>query len=325
MKKDTPGEFGHQPHFYAERLRAEMAQLQETRRQEQPYFLMQGVSPGSAHTSDAPYILSVVCGSKGWLCDLPGKNLYRHLHHIHESQVLIEYARALAWVEGIEQAESKLRTLLDWTNTLPTATFDLVHLSYVAGYTPTFAFPQLVKELVRLLRPGGIIRWEEGEFPRTTSPACEQLVVVILHTLQAAARGFAPLGCSPEARNLTITLGMRNSLLAAGCQVVRHVPVLIPVSAHSTAHTSFYSQARRLALQVRPLLLAVGELTGEEFADLYAHLDKELQDTLFHGACLIHTFWGKKIGLTTTNSRQARSSVEFTPVSTTHHAPSCRP
>jgi hypothetical protein len=102
------------------------------------------------------------------------------------------------------------------------------------------------------------------------------------------------LGCSPEARNLTITLGMRNSLLAAGCQLVRHVPALIPVSAHSTAHTSFHSQARRLALQVRPLLLAVGELTGEEFADLYAQLEKELQDTLFHGTCLIHTFWGKK-------------------------------
>jgi SAM-dependent methyltransferase len=294
MKRDIPDGVDHQPHFYAERLRAEMAQLQETRRQEQPYFFMQGVSPGSAHTSDAPYILSVACSSKGWFCDLPGKNLYRHLHHIDEGRVLIEYARAFEWVTGIEEAESKLHTLLDWTNTLPTATFDLVHLSYIAGYTPTSAFPQLFKELVRLLRPGGIIRWEEGELPCTTSPACEQLVVVILHMLQAESRSFAPLGCSPETRNLTITLGMRNSLLAAGCRVVRHVPVLIPVSAHSTAHTSFYSQVRGLALQVRPLLLAVGELTSEEFTDLYAQLDKELQDIFFHGTCFLHTFWGKK-------------------------------
>jgi SAM-dependent methyltransferase len=294
MKKDTPDAFDYQPHFYAERLRAEMAQLQETRRQEQPYFLMQGVSPGSARTSDAPYILSVVCGSKGWLCDLPGKNLYRHLQHIDESQVLIEYARAFEWVAGIEEAESKLHTLLDWTNTLPSATFDLVHLSYIASYTPTSAFPQLFNELVRLLRPGGIIRWDEGELPRTTSPACEQLVVLILQTLQAAERGFAPLGCSPAARNLTITLGMRNSLQTAGCQSVRHVPVVIPVSAHSTAHLSFCSQLRRLARQVRPLLLAFGELTGEEFADLYTQLDQELQANLFHGTCYLHTFWGKK-------------------------------
>ncbi len=294
MKKDTPNEFDHQPHFYAERLRAEMAQLQETRQQEQPYFLMQGVSPRSAYASDAPYIISVACSPRGWHCDVPPRNLYRHLHHIDQSQVLIEYARAFEWVAGIEEAESKLHTLLDWTNTLPSATFDLVHLLYIAGYTPTSAFPQLLKELVRLLRPGGIIRWEEGELPRTTSPACEQLVVLILQTLQAAERGFATLGCSPDARNLTITLGMRNSLQAVGCQAVRHVPVVIPVSAHSTAHFSFCSQLRRSAQQMRPLLLAVGELTGEEFADLYTQLNKELQATLFHGTCLLHTFWGKK-------------------------------
>ena len=296
MKKTHLETFGTQPQFHAQNLQAEMAQLQETRQQASPYSLMQSLPSPSTHPSTPPTscILSVVCGSRGWIWEIPRKNPGWHLHTIDESGVLLEYARAHEWLEGIDDAEGKLGQLLESLKTIPNGTFDLVHLSYVANYTPTSAFPALLQALGRVVRAGGILRWEEGELPCTTSVSIEQLVMLTLCALENAGRGFPRLGCTPDARNLSITLNMRNGLLSAGCQRIQHVPVVIPVSARTTTYLPFCSRMRWLAQQMQPLLVQAGELTNEEFQELYTQMSKELQNSLFHGTCFLHTFWGKK-------------------------------
>src|SRR5712692_3950287 len=143
MKKIALDAFDEQPQFHAQNLLAEMAQLQEQRRQESPHVQMQSFPWPFARPSDSPYILSLVCSSRGWICNQVLKNTHRHLNDIDNSQLLIEYARAHEWLDGIEDAESKLQVLLEWTKTISSNTFDLVHLTYIAGYTPTVAFPRL--------------------------------------------------------------------------------------------------------------------------------------------------------------------------------------
>src|SRR5262249_19119809 len=74
--------------------------------------------------------------------------------------------------------------------------FDLVNARFLSVIGRS-AWPQVMQELFRITRPGGFIRLTETEDGSvTTSPAFEQMMVIVLQAGRLGKIGFSPTGRS---------------------------------------------------------------------------------------------------------------------------------
>ena len=89
---------------------------------------------------------------------------------MHISRTTIEYAHARAHTQGLDNATF---IVMDVTRPLefPDACFDLVNARLLVSVLSTEAWLPLLRECVRVTRPGGLIRLTECERSISTSPA----------------------------------------------------------------------------------------------------------------------------------------------------------
>jgi ubiquinone/menaquinone biosynthesis C-methylase UbiE len=107
----------------------------------------------------------------------------------------------------------------------PDDSFDLVHARFLCGCMPTTAWPALLKECVRVTRPGGIIYLTEAENGISTSPACEQIGALCARAMQVAGHSY-----SPDGRHLGVTPLLGHFLRQAGCQHIQQQAHVIDYS-----------------------------------------------------------------------------------------------
>ncbi|HCJ35618.1 MAG TPA: class I SAM-dependent methyltransferase, partial [Ktedonobacter sp.] len=162
----------------------------------------------------APFrrVLDVACGSGGWVLSLAQAYPHLEVMGFDIDERMIIYATTQAGVGGLDNASFRVMDLnqpLDY----PDNYFDLVSARFMT-VIPTEVWPSAERELVRITRPGGIIRHTEAEhYSVTNSPAFETLSGMWL-------RAFKRSGCtfSPDGRNTGNTPVLRRMLREAGCQ-----------------------------------------------------------------------------------------------------------
>src|SRR5205823_4646527 len=115
----------------------------------------------------------------------------------------------------------------------PDASFDLVSMRLVSSFLLLTGWPRLLRELVRITRPGGIIRVTECGTPRITSPAHTHLWQLLQcagyragHCLTAEQWGVLPM--------------LPQWLSESGCQNVQTRTHVITCPAGTIAGQLFY-------------------------------------------------------------------------------------
>jgi hypothetical protein len=168
-------------------------------------------------------------------------------------------------------------------NVLTPASFNLIHLHFLAGEITLQQFPPLLLSLAHVSHPDGLLVWSEAELPITTSLACQHLCMLILQALQATGRVFS------QGNSLGLTARMGSMLSDAGYTCTHSKAYAIDISARSRGNDAFVAQLSISRQQIRTFLLEVGITTPAEFEDLYLELQQEIQEEQFCGLLYVRT------------------------------------
>jgi len=250
--------------------------------------------PALAEQSPCRRILSVTYRSTGWWWTITQQDLFLRAVDVPPQEALMEFLQAYRDVER-EPTCWNLGELFLWLDELPTGYFDQVHLVSGAYAIPTRDLPRLLHELARVCRCGGVVRWTEGAPPETSSPAFEQLIILLLQALQKAESGALPQGATPEARERNMLAFMARILREIGCLDMRHFPLVLDVSASAALHPLFVQQICPLLAPLRSHTLLVEQREPSEVIEMLYHQRwEEAMHHLFQGTCTLHTLEGTK-------------------------------
>ncbi len=231
-------------------------------------------------------ILDIGCGPGGWGLDIAFTYPEIEVVGIDISEQAIDYARAQARVRGLENVTFMTMDAtkpLDFAN----ASFDLVNARTI-GFLPTGVWPNLMRECMRVLRSGGVIRLTESEWSFSNSPALEGITTIFCRALKAAGQSF-----SPDGRRHGITTMLAGFLKDAGCTNVQQVPYVIDFSAGMEAHASVCKNWKVVYKLSQPFFVKTGVATQAEIDPLYDQMLVEMMLDNFRGIMYLLTAWGE--------------------------------
>jgi ubiquinone/menaquinone biosynthesis C-methylase UbiE len=237
--------------------------------------------PASLHR-----VLDIGCGPGGWI--LEAARLYPHMNltGIDISWRMIEYARA----------ETQARKLTDGVEFLvmdalrplefPDASFDLVNLRAGASFLLVTDWPRLLNEMLRVTRPGGIVRVTDNGVTQSTSPAYNRFVQMLLCA-------FYRSGHSLTEEKLGVTHELDRLLAESGCQQVQTKDYALELVAGTVGGQNLYENARFGFQTLLPFLQKWG-CASEDYDALYEQALIELQQPDFRATWPLVTAWGTK-------------------------------
>ncbi len=252
---------------------------------------MGGLFPERDDISGLHTILDIACGPGGWACDIAFGYPDKQVTGIDISSKMVEYARATAWSQRLDNAQFQVMDALKPLG-FPDNSFDLVNARFLVAFLPKTVWPGLLEEYKRITRPGGIIRLTEFDEPATTnSHAFAHWMTLTFHAIRLAG-----LSISPDGHNFGITPLLCRLLLNAGCQHIEQKPHVIDFSFGMPAYDSMYRNCEIAFLQVQPLLIKMGVATQEEIDQSYQQMLLEMRSDDFCGLWYYLTAWGEKPG-----------------------------
>lgn len=249
---------------------------------------MGGLFPPDIDLSNIHSVLDVGCGPGGWVLDVAHAYPKIKVTGIDISKLMAEYARAQARVQWLDNATFIAMDALKPLE-FPGNSFDLVNARFISSFTPKTAWPGVVQEFLRVLRPGGVIRLTEPEFPISNSPAVENLVAMFARAMQKAGQSF-----SPDGRLMGITPMLSHFLRNANCQNIRVQAYVLDGSAGAEAYVSQYQNAMVFLKLLQPFIIRAGETTNEEFDKIYQQALFEMQMDSYCSAWYYLSAWGTK-------------------------------
>lgn len=236
-------------------------------------------------------VLDLMCGSGEWVSATARAYPRMQVEGIDEDISALEAARRQARLAGLDNASFRALAPLDASG-IPDGTFDLVNARFVVGFTPLDGWPMLVREGLRLLRPGGILRLTEADTPITTSPATERLSALLSQALWLTQRNLFPP--TSNGQSLLITPKLRRSLRDAGCLDIRQAAFVTDFSAGMAAHAAISQNLATVYQNTTTLLIEKEVTTQEEVESLQAQMLSEMQAATFNAIGFYLTVGGKK-------------------------------
>ncbi len=249
---------------------------------------MGGLFPERDDLTNIHTVLDIGCGPGGWVLDVAREYPEIEVTGIDISQTMIDYARAHASARGFDNATFKIMNALkplEFANN----SFDLINARTITAFMYPAAWPVLLKEVMRICRPGGFIRLTEGELPLTNSLAYETLNGMLSKAMFMAKRTF-----SPDGRNLGITPMLSRLLRDAGYQNVQEKVYASEYLPGTDVYEGLYQDARIGFPLVSPFLIQLGITTKEEFERLHQQLLAEMLSDDFCAVGFLMTVWGNK-------------------------------
>jgi SAM-dependent methyltransferase len=203
------------------------------------------------------------------------------------SQTMIEYARAQARVQALDNATFEV---MDITHPLDFAdrSIDLIN-ARLLGFLPPNAWLPLVQEYVRISRPGGLIRLTETELSVSNSPALEQEHSWFFRSLWQAGQSFSPNG-----EHLTITAQLAPLLRRAGYRHVQVRAYALDWSQGAEAHTAMCRDVMIWFKLMEPFYLSLQIATQEELDRTYEQMLAQMQQDNFAAVHYLLTASGEK-------------------------------
>lgn len=256
----------------------------------QDHLITKGMGGAFSEQSDIStmhHILDLACGPGGWVLDVAFAYPTVEVVGVDISETMIGYASAQAWTQQMNNASFRV---MDVTKQLdfPEGSFDLVNARFL-GFLPPAAWPRLIQECVRIIRPGGVIRLTESEWGFTNSPAYEKLYALFANGMKAAGQRF-----SPERPMLGITPMLGGFLRNAGFLNIQQKAHVIDFSIGTEEYEAFRQNWRVAFKLLEPFCVKMGVTTEEEFDQLYERLELEMLLDNFRGIMFLLTAWGER-------------------------------
>jgi len=151
--------------------------------------VMGGVFPEHFDLSHVSHILDIGCGPGGWVLDVAFENAKINVVGIDISQQMVEYARAHAEAQGMNNASFQVMNALE-SLAFDDNSFDVVNARYIQAFMMKTSWAPLMKEIMRILRPGGRVLLTDGEWSISNSPAFEKMGAMLTRVGTLTGRSF---------------------------------------------------------------------------------------------------------------------------------------
>lgn len=248
---------------------------------------MGGVLPEQADPTAFYRLLDVACGTGGWLMEAAQTYPTMSLVGIDISQRMIKYARAEA---EARQLSDKLEFyVMDVLGRLdfPATFFDLVNLRLGFSFVRTWDWPRMLGELLRVTRPGGVIRITEcNVVHQTNSPALIRLCEVLQCAFFRAGHLFTEASTG-------LTSQLSGLLNECGCQQVQMKAYAIEYKAGTVEVEAYYEDMMLGFQMARPFVEKWG-CAARDYGTIYRQALKEMRQPDFHATWNLLTVWGSK-------------------------------
>lgn len=254
---------------------------------------MGSLFPPDVDLSSIHDVLDIACGPGGWVLDVAFAHRDKHIVGVDISSSMLSYARAHAGVQGLQNATFRY---MDATSSLdfPDASFDFINSRFITGFMWKEAWPQLLQECARILRPGGIIRFTETDYPGTSatnSTALSRLNRLMVRAFYRTGRSF----CGDEdGYQLGITPTLRSFFEEAGYSAIREQAHGMNYSAGTDSYRSMSKNLQVAMKLIQPFLIKSGVATGEELDQVYQQLVIDLLREDFRSTWFFMSIYGQK-------------------------------
>jgi ubiquinone/menaquinone biosynthesis C-methylase UbiE len=232
-------------------------------------------------------VLDVACGAGGWAIEAAQTYPSLVLVGIDLNPRMVKYAQAQAVAHQVEERVSF--RIMDALHPLhfPDASFDLVNLRFASSFVRTWEWPALIRELLRVVRPGGVIRLTDQEVIHlSSSPAAMQFCEMLLCALSRSGHLFAQESCG-------VTASLAPLLRQHGCQQVQTHPHALQYRAGTASGQAYVENGVHVMRTLRPFLQKWGCL-GKDFDTIHRQALKEMQLPDFSAIWNLLTVWGIK-------------------------------
>jgi ubiquinone/menaquinone biosynthesis C-methylase UbiE len=248
---------------------------------------MGGLFPEGQTLPEGGRVLDLACGPGGWALDVAFAYPKVEVIGVDISSSVVEYANAQAWSRGLENAHFHVMNVMAPLE-FPDASFDLVNGRFLCGFMLPASWPRLLAECRRILKPGGVVRLTETEWPLTTSAAFQRYGELGAQALKRIGQSF-----SPDGRQVGITPVLASLLRQAGFEDVRLRSSVIEWSNGTPAHYGFFKDCMMAMELGQPFLAKMGVATREELALLAQQAVAEMQLPDFCAVITYLTAWGR--------------------------------
>ena len=248
---------------------------------------MGSVLPEQENVNAFQRVLDIACGPGSWVIQAAQNYPNMSLIGIDINARMIEYARQQADEAGLTgrvefHVMDALRPLA-----FPNDFFDLVNLRAGIGWIRTWEWPHVISEILRITRPGGVVRLTDGDaLQQTSSPAEKRLLEMGRNALFQSGHLF-----SQESVGLNDDLAPL--LTRYGCQHVQVKNHALHYQAGTEAGKAYYEDWKLALLNGRPF---IEKWSGDsdDYEKLYQQALVEMQQPDFSVTWNFTTAWGYK-------------------------------
>jgi ubiquinone/menaquinone biosynthesis C-methylase UbiE len=231
-------------------------------------------------------VLDIACGSGGWVLDLAFANPEMDVVGCDVSHRMIDYAQTQAEVQGLSNAHFRVMDALK-PLAFPDAAFDLVNARFISTFMSKEAWPLLLQECRRILRPAGTLRITEFERGLSNSPAHERISTLFTQALQRSNRSY-----SPDGLHVGILPVLAGLFRDAGFEQTRAAMFGVDYSSGAEAHSEWYQDLLVLFRLAQPFIERAGAATSEELERIYQRAMVEMDLPEFRAILPCITVWG---------------------------------
>ena len=249
---------------------------------------MGGVFSEQPDLSRVQRVVDLACGPGGWALETAFTYTDMEVVGVDISERMIAYANAQAMVQMLSNVRFQVMNILK-PLAFPDASFDLVNGRFVGVFMPPQMWPALFAESLRILTPGGIVRFTEFEWGMSNKPTYEKMCGMIHQALHLVGLTFSPNGLHQG-----ILPVLPRLFHQAGVQEVKKVAYAIDFSAGTEPHESFYHDMATGFHMIEPLIVQTKLATLEEWRDLSHKGLAEMYEEDFCAMWILLTVWGHK-------------------------------
>lgn len=247
---------------------------------------MGGPLPEQPDPASLHRVLDIGCGPGGWLLETATTYPQMELTGIDISWRMIEYARAQAQAQKVTDRTEFL--VMDALRPLefPDASFDLVNMRFGLSFLLVKDWPRVLSELLRVTRPGGIVRVTDTNIWKSTSPACNRLT-------QMLNCAFYRSGHSLTEEKQGVTDELDRLLSESGCQQVQTRDYTLELVAGTVGGQNFYEIAR-FGFQTAKPFMQKWDCAPEDYDAIYQQAMIEMKQPDFRVTWELVTACGTK-------------------------------
>jgi ubiquinone/menaquinone biosynthesis C-methylase UbiE len=248
-----------------------------------------GLFPIEIDSSQVATVLNLGCGPGEWDYRVASEYPHMTIVGVDIDRDMVTYAKAFAntrFQENVTFERMDIKEPLDF----PDDSFDLINGRLLFGCMNQAAWPCLLTECKRVLKPGGIILLTEYEVAVSNSSALQQLHHYLYRVLADQGRTF-----SVDKRSIGICHTLSKLLKDAGYSERASKSFHIDSSYGAPHHLEGCRDTEMAFALLKPYLLKTGLVEEAEYEALFYQLQIDMRNELFTNVSFGLQTWGYKL------------------------------